>query len=168
MPYDPPQTNGGPGDSTPHSMRRLHQMVVDDALLAAFERTRWPHRAPASDVALAIAAPIAWLLTGEVAGAAVAATIVAVLLLASALMWWRDQRQEARTLLVLGRWTVVAFVLLACLAAIGRTPSEQQSRQGTGPARPTQRYDCSSQQRCTPVTASTPAAETSRLAGSDR
>jgi hypothetical protein len=149
--------------------RKLHQMVVDDVLLAAFERTRWPHRAPRSDVAFAIAAPIAWLLAGEVAGAVVAATIVAALLLASALMWLRDQPHEARMLLTLGRWTVVGLVLLACAAAIGSTPAGRHSQKGPGPARSGQRYDCSvSQQRCIPQAPSTPAAGSSRLAGADR
>ena len=168
MPYDPPQMDGGPGDSTPHSLsRKLHQMVVDDALLASFERSRWPRRAPGSDVALAIAAPIAWLLAGEVAGAAVTAVIVATLLLASGLMWSKDQLGEARILLILGRWTVVGLVLLACTAAIGKTPADRPSPEGTRPARPTQRYDCSSQRRCVPLTSSTPAPAGSRLDGSD-
>jgi len=167
MPYDPPQTNGGPGDSTPQSLtRKLQRMVVDDALLAAFDRTRWPQRAPGSDVALAIAAPIAWMLAGETAGAAVTATIVAALLLGSAWMWSRDQPRDARMLLIIGRWTVVGFVLLAGVAAIGTTPADTHSRERTRPAPAGQRYDCSSQRRCIPLKSSTPAPATSLPDGS--
>jgi hypothetical protein len=158
MHYDPPQTNGGPGDSPPHSLtRRLQRMVVDDALLAAFQRTRWPQQAPRSDVALAIAAPIAWMLAGETAAAVVTATIVAALLLASGWMWLRDQPRDARILLTVGRWTVVGLVLLACVAAIGTRPGDNRSREDTRPVPASQRYDCSSQRHCVPLPASKPA-----------
>ena len=133
MPSDPPQTGGRPNDDTPPSTTsELHQMVVNDALLADFERTRWPHRV-SSDLALAVAAPLAWILAGNVPVAAVTIIIITSFLLVSAWKSLQGERRDARVFLGLSRWTIVASVLLACLAFPHPAGAKQPS---PGPAKP--------------------------------
>lgn len=133
MPSDPPQTGGGPNDDTPPSTTsRLQQMVVNDALLADFERTRWPHRV-SSDLALAVAAPLTWILAGNLPVAAVTTIIIISFLLVSAWKSLRGERRDAQVFLGLSRWTIVASVVFACMAFPHPTSAKQPS---PGPAKP--------------------------------
>jgi len=150
MPPDPPPRSGGPGDSAPSwTTSRLQRMIVDDPLLAAFARTRWPSRRPRAGIALALAAPLTWMLAGYTAVAAVSVIVITALLLAAAWMWSRGEGREARTFLLLSRWTIVGFVWLGCLTALTTAPGEQRSPAASQPA---QSPPAASQQAVPPAT----------------
>jgi len=135
MPSDPPHTSGGPGDRAPSSTTgKLQKMVADDALLAAFERSRWPGRGPSSDIALVLAAPVTWMLAGHVAVAVASVVAITALLLISAWLWLRGEGRDARVVLILSRWAVVAFVACGCLAALGPATERPHSPAPTQPA----------------------------------
>ena len=137
MPSDPPQISGGPGDSAPSSTTsRLQRMIVDDPLLAAFERTRWPGRGPRSDVAIVLAAPLTWMLAGNIAVAAASVIVVTALLLLSAWMWVQGEGRDARVVLLMSRWTVVVFVWLGCVTALGAATAQPHSPQSPRPSQP--------------------------------
>ena len=135
MPSEPPRSSGGPGDGAPSpTTNRLRQMVLDDPLLAAFERSRWPSRGPRTEIGLALAAPLTWMLAGNTAAAAASVIVVTALLLASAWLWSRDEGREARALRLVSRWTVVGFVWLGILTAFRPDAAQPHSRAPSPPA----------------------------------
>jgi phosphatidylglycerophosphate synthase len=109
-------------------------MVADDALLAAFEHTRWPGRGPSSDIALVLAAPVTWMLAGHVAIAVASVVVITALLLVSAWMWLQGEGRDARVVLIASRWTVVVFVALGCLAALGPSTAQPHPPAPSQPA----------------------------------